>query len=582
MAELNSPLVIPAPTGLDTSTPAQELPLTSARQLTNLLIHFPGTAVSRGPIYQLGNPDCGTDTITTGIWTFDSKLLVGRFTTSGTALVFPHRAPFVKPTAANQLANPNTTMKHLDTLQAAPTVTDVAAAASGNNVIGGRGVRLGAYVYGYAFGVDTAGNPAVNEQGGYLYRRKFLRWDGTTTAPTVYNNAPEGGQDVAVHLNRVWVAGGRDVPGGAPGLIEFNALYYSDQDGPTADTTAMWKDDASGLVNKIIVGAADPNDYLTALAHQGDNLVIFKRRSTYLLTGYSSATFNVRRISSEYGCIDPASVVEHGDKVYFMSRYGPCVYDGSSVRPFGGPVTDLVNGFHFLKDSLASVPAATDCYRFVGCSLSPEYIALGYVTQNMSTGAMTGGATYLFCVTTGRWTEFQATGAAYTFVAWLGVTGTGVPFMFDSKRTLNLEHVARRGAAIPQTRDLVNSVNTPVVVRWKTPLVRLGPVNQTAQLHKVLLEYGFIDPAGVGGTQAFHVDVYGPLSTALSGATFDALSMPNPPGYLSSRTHVADLFVETDQVTLDVNLSASQYGATQPSIQGVTVEYQSTRQKRGN
>ena len=51
-------------------------------------------------------------------------------------------------------------------------------------------------------------------------------------------------------------------------------------------------------------------------------LVIFKERSTYMLTGNDADTFTLQKVSGEFGAVSHQSVVQAGSELLFLSREG--------------------------------------------------------------------------------------------------------------------------------------------------------------------------------------------------------------------------------------------------------------------
>jgi hypothetical protein len=195
-------------------------PTRTAPLVKNFLVHTPGKLVSRD-----GCREAGVETqsvtgneknIITNVWSFNNKFLVGFHTyqASGTGYVPPWKAPYLKPAAA-ELAKSGKKLAFLD--MDAETATEIKIEET-FKAPGSNGQRLGKYVYGFAYW--SSETEEVN--GGYQGKRPLLRWDGTATAPTILSNAPQGGQAVKAHLNRLWVLGGRN----AAKPLEWKKVTY--------------------------------------------------------------------------------------------------------------------------------------------------------------------------------------------------------------------------------------------------------------------------------------------------------------------------------------------------------------------
>lgn len=449
----------PAVRGLDNTSSPGTVPEGFAPVLRNLLVHREGLLPMRGPIHDTVSRALGTNEIITGAWVFNDNILVSRMAKSATAKQEPWTTPYRKAAASTDLARASTTMKLVNLT--AGSVTDVASASSSADIIGGRGARIGAYVYGFAYDVNTGTNPAVSEQGGNLYRRRFLRWDGSTTAPTVDDGTggPEGGQDVIAHLNRIWALGGRDNPSLAPGLIEFNSVYYSDLFGPTtmSDDT-FWKETTNS--NKTIVDSDNPNDFGVGFALQDQNLMVFKRRSIHILYGYSPSTFQWRPLTYELGCVDRRSIVQHAGSVYWMSDQGIHSYDGQEIHSheLHAPIEqDLVSAIaQTVGDS------GVDGGRAIGTILPNEYALFAVSKQNTLTGAQAAEpaqfSALLHCPT-GRWTTFRTDAMDTTVPVEMDRTSNHV-WITDGTSLAKATNITAPDAAVEADRgyDLVGGV----------------------------------------------------------------------------------------------------------------------------
>lgn len=90
---------------------------------------------------------------------------------------------------------------------------------------------------------------------------------------------------------------------------------------------------------------------LVALGTIDGNIILFKRRSIYVLTGQGpdangQGDFSQpQRIAADDGCVTPASVLSTSDGLYFQSSQGIQLLDRTlSVQYIGAPVENLLNG----------------------------------------------------------------------------------------------------------------------------------------------------------------------------------------------------------------------------------------------
>ncbi len=68
---------------------------------------------------------------------------------------------------------------------------------------------------------------------------------------------------------------------------------------------------------------------VTGIKRVRDYLVIFCKRSTYTLQGFTESDFNVQKASPNIGCISYGSIVNIDDRLWFASEHGVYLFDGS-------------------------------------------------------------------------------------------------------------------------------------------------------------------------------------------------------------------------------------------------------------
>lgn len=593
VGDLVAQTLVPAFGGIDTASSPSFMDKVKAPLVRNLLVDRPGVLPIRGPIVNHTELSLGTSLIPTGTWQFNNKILVGYMEQSASAKRDPWVAPYRKAAASGDLSLGNTTNMKLVDLDAL-TVSNVTV-TDRHQVIGPGSARIGAYVYGYGYSCNTATNPAVSENGGFLFRRRLLRWDGTTTVPTIYTNAPEGSQAVLAHLNRLWVLGGRDVPGGSPSTIEQNTLYFSRPAGPTTDTAAQWTDPVSGLVNKIVVDSDDQNDFGVGLAKVDQNLVIFKRRSIHVLYGYSPTTFTLRPATMNFGCIDQRSIVETHQGVYFLSDQGYMFYDGTQFTNVSG--NELSNSL--LSAALTAVgDLGLDGGRAVATKLPNDYILLSICAQTTSSGAQLSTPRFsaLLHTPTAAWSLFQSDVLSNPTPIALGRTSLNA-WIFDANKVVKADYLTmpeQKPASTGGKDECTVSAATQrarIPAVWQSRLYSLASPLGHSQLHRLLVDYHFaVEGTADDADNGFFVSLIQGNGTPLlfdSGAVSEkqlpAQGHPTT-GYLFRRRHVLDIFSECADVQLRIEWKQDSGGdfpaVAKAEIYDCTVEYQPSRQKR--
>ena len=103
---------------------------------------------------------------------------------------------------------------------------------------------------------------------------------------------------------------------GAGVASEPNRLYYTGVNNTTFENFLLVDDDG---------------EEITGLVSFQTNLVIFTRRSIWVLSGNSPSTFFLRKVVPDRGCCAPHSIVPVDAQIYFLSETGFFAYDLSNV-----------------------------------------------------------------------------------------------------------------------------------------------------------------------------------------------------------------------------------------------------------
>lgn len=115
------------------------------------------------------------------------------------------------------------------------------------------------------------------------------------------------------------------------------------------------EEDVPGVVpatNSLPVDTLDGRT-TTGMARIGDEGLIFTDRSTHIFQwGLLPRRATSRVISTQYGCIAPASAVEGPGFVAWLSHEGPMIYRGGGLRWLGAQIVDLWRSFLVESDGL--------------------------------------------------------------------------------------------------------------------------------------------------------------------------------------------------------------------------------------
>lgn len=548
--------------GYDTETADAHLSANKARLLKNLLPGRPGKAVLRGPLRRPRDTDSAAPNASTtfsGGWAFGDKMLhadmdtnpVGYMVTDWSG-VSPTLSTKVNPTSLNIGLYPFHT-------------------------------RGGSQVYGYTAGAQgTSGSPTPNRRtaGGSASDpgAQLMRWTGGVTAGDflIYGAAthPRGAIDIETFLNRIFILGGSDPGTTTP--VKTTALYWSSDLGdgatPLADTVATWQ--TGGVTNRIQLEGTE-NDYGVGMAILNGRLVIMRRQSLYMMTGSDPSTFAVRKIAS-VGCVDPGSILEWDDGIYFLSDTGLMFFDGSGVIPIGDPVAGEIAAAAWQGSTVSELSLArVSAQHFMLC-------ATGSIRKS-----------WLYHVPSKSWAEITADTSVVAGGAPRRILRViNYPLVFDGTYLYDASFVTLPEAADASTqagRDRAGFAGTDVVIPGEmlTRTFKLSAPENKSQISAFFIDYALKAPPGVtSGTLQWEVTVEDGRGNALSTAIFFAGDYAGgelirvPPKRIRATNEKVK--VEATEVALHWRLNAQ--GPSWPAyaeIQDSAMQYETTRRRGG-
>ena len=261
---------------------------------------------------------------------------------------------------------------------------------------------------------------------------------------------------VASHIDRLWVADTYEDGGAYPNRVRFSHPAFAES----------WRE----LDYIDVLGGGNG---ITALVPFGDQLLIFKKRSVFLLSGYDEETFQLVPISTEIGAINPQCVVATEQGVFFFSwPDGLFVFNGTgftdlfvSLRPLlrTGEITETaVNGTFlswfdrriFLSMPLGIEPEVYETYDESGVSYDASTVKYGGGIR-----ASTPTVTFVWDSTIkegGSWTRY-ATGDGYAYgpgTDFVQSDGSRASIVAHAKKPVLLESI-NNGTCV----DTINGTN---------------------------------------------------------------------------------------------------------------------------
>lgn len=151
--------------------------------------------------------------------------------------------------------------------------------------------------------------------------------DTPVVVPTSPSAIQQGGDtlvfsQIALLRERLWGAVSARYP---------DRIYWSNTFDPN-DWELNWEDSANvggGFVDIATFDGTRIRAILTAF----DEVLVFKDKSIHRITGSAPGDFSVASVYSSEGTLAPRTIVYTGDKVYFLSIDGLCVYNGVTAAP---------------------------------------------------------------------------------------------------------------------------------------------------------------------------------------------------------------------------------------------------------
>lgn len=179
------------------------------------------------------------------------------------------------------------------------------------------------------------------------------KWDGTTWA--VVGGTPVISKFVIVHKNR---------------------LFLVDSTNPTKVTYSDLGDfETYTSTNFIYVPSPKSGDPITGWIVFQDNLVIFTRKTKYVLFGDDPGNFVLRQSSGKKGAVNQDVIKADANYVYFLSDDGVYRYNGATDQLMSDPI----------QTEMSNMADKTKCSAAVHDNYYRLYYPAGTATSNNST-----------------------------------------------------------------------------------------------------------------------------------------------------------------------------------------------------
>lgn len=425
-------------------------------------------------------------------------------------------------------------------------ITDASADTRAGTIPFGKATRVGRFAYGFALGTaNDIKTPTANftigqnDSGGYERLTYMLRWqvDAPTAIPVAYLCGPYGGQDMRFYYNKLFALGGRQPETGG-GFVESNVIWYTREwsanhhnlgfsplddalndpagsfppsggsfwpgsvprvgtvgsctEGVASSASAMWFE-PDGVTPRRLNLPGDEQDFGVRFAFVGRNLAVLKRRSLVFLVGGDPDTWTIRTAAQGVGCLDPRSVVEANEGVYFISQQGFMYFDGVQLHNAsrGLERTLLAAALNAVGDDSAAGGFV------VGERLSRDYIFLTigryYFSTNGSSDPAVPDVTFagLYHIPTNSWSTFKTDlysatdyGPQYTLRTENKMALVGHLNTYVATNLTTPENVAE------SSRGKDGSSNIETI--WHSRVAELAMPFEKVQLQRIIVDYEWI------------------------------------------------------------------------------------------
>lgn len=262
------------------------------------------------------------------------------------------------------------------------------------------------------------------------------------------------------------------------GVAGFPArLYYSKIADPETFTTP------GGFID--IKSTDDEEDAITAICPMGENLLVFKESSVWLV--FDPITFDNRRIGN-VGCLDRLAVDIYLDRAFWVSRQGIYSTDGDTIKC----ESELWPSFWYSNNPAGSYPGLTITYRTT-MRLTVSFDGLLFAYNRRAWGGFLWVSDLKLLREDKLHPWFQFTNAFSDVAAMVKTLNTGHNPANNPRMNLVGINYAT-GATVQrsidylvdnQVGDLINGVTTAVNGSYHTPWLKLQGTENIERVRRV-------------------------------------------------------------------------------------------------
>lgn len=143
-------------------------------------------------------------------------------------------------------------------------------------------------------------------------------FNGSTV--TTYDYIPKG-KYILVHYSQMFLA---NTPDNAS-AVYFNDTYRG------VEINEGW--------DSLDLGRSDGDEIIGLVSH-GDNIVVFKKNSTYGILGYGTG-MSLYKYPGNYGCVSDKTIQKFKGDILFLSKKGLCAFNNGLIKQVDRKVEDI-------------------------------------------------------------------------------------------------------------------------------------------------------------------------------------------------------------------------------------------------
>lgn len=168
----------------------------------------------------------------------------------------------------------------------------------------------------------------------------------------------------------------------------YNFLFFAGDNTNKVYFSSAGNIDDYPVENSFSIGGSKDNSQITGITTLLGNLIVFKKNSTYYVSGSTSDTFTITQISNSIGCIFDGCYDEAENSIYFLGQNGLWrLTSGMSLEYLFTKLQPLFYNFNFsyYRPKIIFNPDKRQIWLIVGYSTTIKVFVFDLVVSAFST-----------------------------------------------------------------------------------------------------------------------------------------------------------------------------------------------------